>query len=499
MTSFAELNLERLTIAMLKDELRAQDQKMTGNKSELIARLKSLTMKPITSHILSLMPPDGRLALSSPPVVEEKVPVASPGPVSSEVKISTGEKCITLSRDDIMHWFPQSLLSVALEQDKSADTIDITHPHITYPILDTLYNIIKSNTLPTTYQPADYITASRYLLIDLLAVLGDPCYPAFRSAYPEINILDKYLISERHVYESILIFSAKSKGNHLAHYVLNLIPKETYPDIDRKCFMLACYYGASEMVKYLLERGVDPTTTKLDRQWIHDYGEVITSIMKNELNQAIYIAVLRGHASIVSVLLQDKRVSWETSSTTERSRETTERSRETGNPNSFIFKDGVQCYLLDMISISGALDVAYVILNDERFSYDGASAYITDIWNPELGRIILSHPKVNPTCNKHKILDSFLTYTDSDMVNRILTDSRVDPNMALNDVCERSAINITRELVEIIVKNSRMDLDKLPDGFLLGLIKHDDKELLSKVVGLQPGLEDRVKVLKEKM
>lgn len=150
---WSTLPLEQLTVPVLKEELRAQGQRVTGNKAELISRLYSLNSYPITEPLLALLPVE---TISSP-----------------EVKLTVDGTSVSIPRADLLQLFPGSLITDALTQYPGTDDITINQPSVTPAVLRALQTLATAPGSPRdAYEPADYAAASSYLRIPALNTLA---------------------------------------------------------------------------------------------------------------------------------------------------------------------------------------------------------------------------------------------------------------------------------------------------------------------------------------
>ena len=96
---------------------------------------------------------------------------------------------VTVSRNFLRELFPDSFLATTLQAEES-EVIPIPSSAITPPILDFIAQMISTGLIPDVIPRKDnMIEASRYLLIDILAVVVDTKYDYFHIAYPDINLL----------------------------------------------------------------------------------------------------------------------------------------------------------------------------------------------------------------------------------------------------------------------------------------------------------------------
>ena len=370
---------------------------------------------------------------------------------------------LDLPRDELLHTFPESLLSKALEQDPSATQIDIPNRDVTPASLNALSSILTTHKIPIVKPDPSYIRASNYLNIDILTALADPELNKFLRSYSDINLLDipplppsphsleRMRVSiDEPTYFSILRFGTKSKATYIMWYVFRYIKPET----DNLSFMLACVFGGYGTVKYLLDR-VDPGAVVLDeadyQQYLHPDDYIRNIVREVRRNQALYLATALGHSDIVEVLLSDKRVSYD-------------------SPR--IYKGA---------SNSNNLDVAYLIVSDPRADQSiGQFDFSNEIGYPEFLRILFTNPNTNVAEYAWHALIEAINLGEWESVKVILMDPRVNPYEIINMLTEESQM-LEPTLIDLIINLPTVDINKLSPNFWKNAVK-SFPEILSEVL-----------------
>lgn len=202
-------------------------------------------------------------------------------------------------REEFLKYFPESMIGLALN-DPEAEVIEIPNSCITPEILKILSHIVSTGCIPP-YSPIDMKEAARYLLIDLLEVIGDPKYRLFRLAHPEINLLDMEKDADAALYYSI-----REGYTSLGVYILahSLYTEGRWSDH----LMKAVLANRPILVDRLIKAGVNPFTAKLNGD-ITPYDSNLDDIMsEHNTNQALGTACYLGYEEIVSILLKDSRI-----------------------------------------------------------------------------------------------------------------------------------------------------------------------------------------------
>lgn len=106
------------------------------------------------------------------------------------IRSSSGYE-IKLNKEHLVTLFPGSMLAATLDLDPSTEVIGLAVSTVTADVLDVLSDLVNTGQVPTDLSRAktQLSSAGRYLLIDLLEVLGDPKYEHYHQAYPDVDLL----------------------------------------------------------------------------------------------------------------------------------------------------------------------------------------------------------------------------------------------------------------------------------------------------------------------
>ena len=244
---------------------------------------------------------------------------------------------VSLDKSRLHELFPTSFLATTLDIDPTTEVIEIPSRDVTPNMLNIVKMMLDTDRV-VLYNPNipkdEYIRASNYLNIDILTAMADPNYNLFVQSHPFLNLL--HLVAED--YEDILAFSATSNnylasngyegflsseikspnGNQLIWYLFRIFPSDT-EDIDNRMLVVSSYSGSLDIVRLLLRRSwVNPATARVSGDY-HTYMRIgldiiypYINILRQSLNQALYFAIVQNHVNVVELLLQDRRVGYET-------------------------------------------------------------------------------------------------------------------------------------------------------------------------------------------
>lgn len=248
----------------------------------------------------------------------------------------------------------------------------------------------------------NYQLAGDYLNIDLLTMIGDELWSNFTHNYPEINIIK----------------------------------------IGKLCigqvFKYAVRTGFLSMVKYLIDKGINPSQS-------FKIGE------KKGSNWAMRKACMRGHIDIVKLLLKDKRV----------------------NPN-----DNV---VIRFASAKGYLDIVNLLLEDPRVD---PSLYIMNV-SPSSGLIgackkghlnivirLLQDPRIDPSQRHQLALYTASSYGHPEIVNYLLQDKRVVPLRSVLRVASvKGHVEIVKRLLDYNIDYKNYQQWNITSPEILNLLK----------------------------
>ena len=150
-------------------------------------------------------------------------------------------------RAKFIQLFPDSMIATALN-DSEAKIIPISHPCVTRDILNLLHKIIASKSIPKNIRIEEFNQASRYLLIPILEVIGDPLYGIFQVIHPEINLL-KVNSSD---YDEILEYGINTNWMSIVKYVLDKCDMESMP----QHFINVVLLNRVALVELFIKRGI---------------------------------------------------------------------------------------------------------------------------------------------------------------------------------------------------------------------------------------------------
>lgn len=129
---------------------------------------------------------------------------------------------VVVSKENIMRFFPESLLGRAIDLDPGVDNIDILNNQITPAVLDLLRDMINEERLPSTLSDinkTNIINSTNYLNIDALSLFNDPYLNKLMRENPDINLLDINHLNDRSMYNRILTFIVVNDDLILAEYL----------------------------------------------------------------------------------------------------------------------------------------------------------------------------------------------------------------------------------------------------------------------------------------
>lgn len=236
----------------------------------------------------------------------------------SDLQIS-GHKCaIMVDKSTLLHLFPNSLFGVILEQDPSATEIKLTNPCVTSHILRAIRYMVNRQRLPKVSPGVDYITAGRYLLMDIFNVIADPhlSYILDYSSVSNQDYLDDQLLL-RH-YEQHMRPAMYKGALSVAQYICDRVPSEQTQEIDEEMFKDSITYDHPEFTRLFLRRGIDPSISNnyaIGASSESGRTELVQLLLKdsrvnpdNGSNYPFIAACRNGHLEVAKLLLADPRV-----------------------------------------------------------------------------------------------------------------------------------------------------------------------------------------------
>ena len=151
---------------------------------------------------------------------------------------------VVVSKSHLLELFPDSLFVLTLQQDPSADTIDIPNPIVTPDVLDVVKYMVDNNNTPLVTPGDNWFQAGKYLLMDVIMAMSEPEYPTIKQK-TQINLLDVPNIERRYgtISDWIKIYPAP----HINEYILNHIPHIGYDQALDSCDF--------KVVRSYIERG----------------------------------------------------------------------------------------------------------------------------------------------------------------------------------------------------------------------------------------------------
>ena len=354
---------------------------------------------------------------------------------------------VTFPKESYVELFPDSLIATTMSLDPTAEVIDIPNRDVTPNILNIIQYMTLQRALPQIIPSENYIQASNYLLIDILAVFADLELPKFLQIYSDINLL--YLSPDNSMqYESILNFGMRSKATYIIWYLFQRVPSNTYPKLDEKYFMGACYFGGIGVVQYSLTGGrVNPHTAWMSSA---DYDEftargddfMYRQLLPITINQSLFIATYQGHLDVVNLLLQDRRITYESNTNTD---------------------------IYHFAFLSGSIDVTYAIVTNPRADVNIGDHDLTlNAYHPEFLRVMLINPHTDPTLNDYSAVHEAFFGNHAESFNILLLDSRIDPMKAINDIVNNPHFldeEHNSYLINSIYQNPRIDINQLPERY----------------------------------
>ena len=277
---------------------------------------------------------------------------------------------VSISRDELLKLFPDSLLATAL-QDKEAKVIPILSPAVTPNILNLLAQMISTGYIPDAIpRKDDLVSASRYLLIDILRVVADLQYDYFHLIYPEINLLDISSLPDKLIYDMIMTFAIHEHYSILGEYLLE--HTEWNEERNISYFLSAVEYGEVRLAQLFIRRGIDSNQSN------PKYEDEEDDIRENALGLAIY----NNDIPMVQFLLQDERIAISDTfiSKAIENRSLTILSSLVNSTRCNIHMDDRIHVLLNSLTIPGALRI---LVNSKKFDItidDGATyKHLTDL------------------------------------------------------------------------------------------------------------------------
>ena len=133
--------------------------------------------------------------------------------------------------------------------------------------------------------------ASRYLLIEILGVITDPKYDYFRVAYPDIDLLDKGVLSDQ--YYNIILFAINSHYPQLGEYLINNTSNRTDPNY----FNMAVDCGEFRIAQLLLRKGSININVNASRPQIPpdlEYNALERAVQNDDINMVQFLLTNPG-------------------------------------------------------------------------------------------------------------------------------------------------------------------------------------------------------------
>lgn len=172
------------------------------------------------------------------------------------VRIQGIDHSVDIARDAILKYFPDSMLSRALELDSTCMNIELSRPCISREVLESLKDI-TTDYLP--HVPENYSTvfseSSRYLLIPLLGVIGDPKFRYIQETFPLVNWI--WLNMTESICEEILIVLSGWRNLPITRYILDRV--QVSKETTQKLLERSCNLDWSEGIDLWIKAGADPS------------------------------------------------------------------------------------------------------------------------------------------------------------------------------------------------------------------------------------------------
>lgn len=309
--------------------------------------------------------------------------------------------------------FEDSMISKALDLDRSATQIDIQCKDVTVEVMDIVWSISEQRIIP----PIDHsiqetlVKAGGYLNMDILLLISTKKYSEFVREFKEVNLLDQGSI--QNYAEKIIYYVIRNDYVEMLDYLIkNGVDPSAH---NNKYIQLASMFGYASIVDRLLQDDrVDPTVSDgicIQNASERGHTDVVRRLLKDtrvnpfaRQNTPILLASTNGHADIVHLLMQDERV----------------------DPS----HNGNKCII--EASSKGHLEVINRLLEDKRVdpSVEGNQCLRRACKSGkralEVVERLLQDPRVDPS--NIMVLCGACLSEDISIVRRILQDPRVDPS-----------------------------------------------------------------------
>lgn len=361
---------------------------------------------------------------------------------------------LTLPQAELVQYFPQSLLTSALEYP---GPILLTNPVITPELLQEIQKILTTQRI--VYHPlaqTNLTTAADYLQMPTLLLLNEPLLSLFQTLFPQYHLLELETWSKAAL--DILGFAAANNACQMLNGLLQLTPRG---EEMGSAFLGVCQWGYVECVRLFLRR-FDPSQVTI----IYE--------MEQFMNGPLHTAIKAGQLETIRVLLEDPRTTFKFTDTFPSVR------------------------IIDLIPV-GRYDIYALIISDPRLSAETIVQDLSSYFDrPPLIRLLLTRPDLdlnNP--NLYQSIMEFLIpnfqfthgqrvetlYSDTqlDSIRLIFSDPRFDLNRFLKDIFEFPQLIYNPILLELLI-NPRVDLNTLPLGLYITLIYSASSKVLRAIL-----------------
>ena len=210
---------------------------------------------------------------------------------------------ITVNKSELIKLFPESLFALTLEQDSSAESIDLTNPVVTSDVLDAIKEMIRYGTTINLIPQEGWKQAGKYLLMNIFIAMADPLYLRLKP-----NLLSLTPIR----FDEIMISCVAYDSYDMARYLMDRISCNSKK--NWRSYNYAVSFGKVLPVQMLHKWGVKPTVDDLTIACANGYVELVRLLLNNpnidpnrKKGIALKHAIHHGHIDIVKELLSHPR------------------------------------------------------------------------------------------------------------------------------------------------------------------------------------------------
>lgn len=254
------------------------------------------------------------------------------------LQIARGDT-VTVEKEDLRRFFPNSLLTSALDLDPTVEQIQITNPSITLQVLDTIRYVTQYHTLSASLEPKteqekkEFTLSAGYLGSNLLAAIVDSnkihdiirageadVFSLFRDQNYHGSYLEEAIKLVQLGIVDVIIRRRQAIGFHMSQFDLEQAVQYNQPKILERLLQYPNRQGSTQYFRtqywaqeYIMDRLRSGVMT--DTIWKHVYDDLVRKLHPNargefsvNISIPLILAIEKGNPEIIKILLADSEI-----------------------------------------------------------------------------------------------------------------------------------------------------------------------------------------------